>query len=229
VRKEMKEGKIKMRVLDLFSGLGGWSQAFKDRGHEVVTVDINPKFNPTIVADVMNLTPKDFEKYGQFDIILASPPCNCFSVASVYRHWDKDTKRPKDEETRHAIRLVGHTIWLILNLQPRWWILENPRGMMRKVLGKPVVTTYFASWQTENDNRKPVFKATDLWGVIPEGIKWKKPKTWQDAPRGARTGTQGIKDAELRAKIPYGLSLAVCLACERELKSINFSKKLVSE
>jgi hypothetical protein len=54
--------------------------------------------------------------------------------------------------------------------------------------------------------------------VIPKGIRWEKPKDWQKAPRGARAGIQGIKDTELRAKIPYGLSLAICLACERELK-----------
>lgn len=38
-----------MRVLDLFSGLGGWSAAFRDRGHEVITLDIEPKFKPDIV------------------------------------------------------------------------------------------------------------------------------------------------------------------------------------
>jgi len=48
-----------MRVLDLFSGLGGWSQAFKDRGHEVVTVDIAPKFAPIICKDIMELTPEE--------------------------------------------------------------------------------------------------------------------------------------------------------------------------
>jgi hypothetical protein len=67
-----------------------------------------------------------------------------------------------------------------------------------------------------HDKRKPSFKATDLWGVLPD-VKWDKPKTWVKAPRGSRTGTQGIKDSALRAKIPYGLSLAVCLACEREM------------
>lgn len=35
-----------MKVLDLFSGLGGWSAAFKDRGHTVFTVDVHPDFKP---------------------------------------------------------------------------------------------------------------------------------------------------------------------------------------
>ena len=81
-----------MKVLDLFSGLGGWSQAFKDRGHLVFTVDIEPKFKPNMTADILNLSAQDFPKVSSgWDVILASPPCNAFSVASVYRHW-KDGK-----------------------------------------------------------------------------------------------------------------------------------------
>jgi len=222
-----------MKVLDLFSGLGGWSEAFKKRGHNVITIDNNPRFNPDICKDIMELRPNyftdDLGNKVRFDIILASPPCNCFSVASVYRHWDKDTKLPKDQETKDAIKLIGHTINLILNLQPRWWILENPRGMLRRVLGVPPVTTYFASWATEKeiDLRRMAIrdyrpkgrtkKPTDLWGVIPKRIKWKEPKEWLAAPRGTSRGTQGLKDAALRAKIPYGLSEAVCIACEKDL------------
>ena len=37
-----------MNVLDLFCGLKGWSKAFKYRGHTVVTVDIERKFNPSL-------------------------------------------------------------------------------------------------------------------------------------------------------------------------------------
>ena len=215
-----------MKVIDLFSGLEGFSQAFKDRGHKVFTVDINPKFKPSLVADINNLTVKDFS--FKPDVILASPPCNCFSIASVYRHWDKETKRPKDQATLDAIVLVANTISLILRLGPRFWFLENPRGMLRRVLGIPPITTFFASWQSTkerailikafHDKRKPSLKPTDLWGVMPKRIKWKKPKPWQKAPRGSNTGLQGITDRDLRAKIPYGLSLAICKACEKEIK-----------
>ena len=46
----------KLRVLDLFAGEKGWSQAFADAGHEVVTVEINPAQNPTIVAEITKHT-----------------------------------------------------------------------------------------------------------------------------------------------------------------------------
>lgn len=225
-----------MKVLDLFSGLGGWSQSFKERGHEVVTVEIEQKFNPTICKNIMELTKEDFKQWIPFDVVLASPPCNCFSIASVYRHWDKETRRPKDQQTYDSIDLVGHTIKLILSVHPMYWILENPRGMLRNVLGKPQVTTYYASWGDWK------LKPTDLWGVIPPGIKWKKPKKWVKAPRGSHTGTQGIegnyikkswpknfthyvRDTSLRALIPYGLSESICLACENQCHNDNKNKE----
>jgi hypothetical protein len=216
-----------MKVLDLFSGLGGWSAAFKDRGHTVITVDNNPKFNPTICADINNLDIDRFiQEYGYPDVVLASPPCNHFSIASVYRHWDKDGN--PNPETIESIRLVGNTIRFILSLHPRYWILENPRGMMRRVIGKPSVTTFYAAYGM------PYLKPTDLWGVLPD-IQWNKPKKWLKAPRGAHSGIQGIDGAyvkawspngmseelralELRALVPYALSEAVCLACENGLK-----------
>ena len=41
---------MKLRVLDLFAGEKGWSQAFADAGHIVVTVELNPAQNPTICS-----------------------------------------------------------------------------------------------------------------------------------------------------------------------------------
>jgi site-specific DNA-cytosine methylase len=211
-----------MRVLDLFCGLKGWSEAFEKNGHEVITVDFLPKFKPTICADIFDLTALDFEKFGRFDVILASPPCNCFSVASLYRHWDNG--RPKDQATIKAIELVRHTLDIIHDLNPSFWVLENPRGMLRKVIGMP---NYQIS---QCQYGRSVMKPTDLWGVLPSSFIAKKCKPGspchEKASRSAKAGTQAINNsfsnlgsrgAELRAKIPYGLSEAVCLACEIEL------------
>ena len=215
----------KLKVIDLFSGLCGWSQAFKERGHDVFTVDIEEKFKPDLLADIMAITPGDFPlNFQSPDIILASPPCNCFSVASIRHYWENGY--PKNQKTLNAIRLVAHTHNLILSMFPRFWILENPRGMLRRVLGKPSVTTYFASWG------EMVLKPTDLWGVLPK-MNFRNPLKWEKAPRGSRSGIQGIlgksklhgeyknhyRASELRAKIPHALSLAVCIATEKEIES----------
>jgi len=91
-------------------------------------------------------------------------------------------------------------------------ILADEEEMMRRVLGKPFVKTSFAAWGNKN------LKPTDLWGNLPSMV-FPIATKWEKAPRGSRTGTQGIKDPAERAKIPYGLSLALCKATEDWLRS----------
>jgi site-specific DNA-cytosine methylase len=221
-----------MYVLDLFSGLGGWSKAFVERGHRVVTIDIEPKFKPTICKDIMTLTAEDIPDFDEIDLILASPPCNCFSVASIYRHWNKDGT-PKDQRTLDAIKLVRHTLDIIESLNPTFWFMENPRGMLRKVIGLPTSTI------TQCQYGRGIMKSTDLWGEFPKSFVPKKcnnrDSCHASAKRGSHSGTQGIDlkaykknrfaydvpggggNSALRAEIPYGLSLAVCKAVEKDL------------
>jgi len=209
-----------MNVLDLFSGLGGFSQAFKDKGHNVCTVDIDNKFNPDVCKDIMNITKDTFngilEYYGalngnkEFQVILASPPCNCFSVASIGHHWKNGLP---DEDTKKSIEIIKHTLNLIIDLHPKYWFLENPRAMLRTIIGNPPVTVYYA--QYGEDRLKP----TDIWGRHPKGFKDmqiadKSLLDYTKAPRGSHTGTQGLKNPEERAKIPYQLSETICKLCE---------------
>ena len=42
-----------LRVLDVFCRTGSVSCVFVDEGYEVVFLDINPKFEPTLLADVL--------------------------------------------------------------------------------------------------------------------------------------------------------------------------------
>jgi len=196
----------------MFSGLGGFSQAFKDRGHDIVTIDIEKKFKPTICLDIMKITSKELiEGYGEFDVILASPPCNCFSCMSIPRYWKNGLPL---KEAKDAIELVKHTLNLIYDILPKYWFLENPMGMLRTVIGNPPVQIFYA--QYGEDRLKP----TDVWGRHPKGFKEmqiadKSLLDYTPCPRGTKIGgTQGLKNAEVRAKIPYKLSETICKLCE---------------
>ena len=50
-----------MRLLELFSGTGSVGKVFRARGWEVVSVDIDPKMQPTLVADIATF---DFRALG---------------------------------------------------------------------------------------------------------------------------------------------------------------------
>lgn len=200
--------------VDFFSGLGGFSQAFRDRGWNVFTVDIDERFEPTLCSDIMDVEPRQLPHRA--DVVLMSPPCNCFSIASVSKHWNRD-KTPK-ETAEKSIGYVKRALWLKDQLEPDFWVLENPRGMLQHVLGRPRLTFYQAMFGTRGQ------KATQFWGNIPDAFvsyvlyrQKVKDFTWEKAPRGSKTGTQGIKDRAERAKIPYELSLLLCSSVEDAL------------
>ena len=77
-----------MRVLDLFSGMGGFSEAFLLAGDEVVRVENNPLLSEvprTSMEDVLAMRDRLhlFHAQGQpirsCDVLLAGPPCREFS------------------------------------------------------------------------------------------------------------------------------------------------------
>ena len=53
------------------------------RGWEVITVDCERKFSPTICCDIMNL---DYKSFGKFDYLHAGVPCTTYSIASCKRN-----------------------------------------------------------------------------------------------------------------------------------------------
>lgn len=207
-----------MRILDLFAGLGGWSAPFIERGHEVVTSDIDPRFGCTVTGDFMEHDTRSLlHDIGSYDLILASPPCEAFSVASISHHWKGGIGAyvPKSDAAIVGIALLELTVQFCESLGVPF-LIENPRGVMRKMgavehLQRRTVTYC----QYGQRNMKP----TDLFGPGPDGWVPRLPCRNGDpchdrAPRGAKTGTQGIKGYAERSKIPYALALEVCEAME---------------
>lgn len=206
-----------MRVLELFSGSGTIAKAFRERGYEVITIDNEKKFNPDIVMDILNINSEILRNIGKIDIIWASPPCTSFSVASISSNWTGGFRAyiPKTEKARLGIKLVDKTNEIIFNIKPKYWFIENPRGVLRKlniINGKRNTLTYCQY----GDNR---MKPTDIWTNcetwIPKNMCKNGDKCHVSAPRGSSTGTQGLKNAYERGIIPIELAREIVLSCER--------------
>jgi hypothetical protein len=110
-------------MLDLCSGLGGASQAMRERGWTVITLDNDPRFGCGITADLLT-----WQWHGPApDLVWASPPCTEFSRESM--PWCRTGNVPD-------MRLVEAARRLVEAIRPRYWVLENVRGAM-PYLGPP--------------------------------------------------------------------------------------------
>ena len=196
--------KTKYRCLDLFSGTGSIANAFRRAGFDVVTVDNNANFNADYIVDIFKL---DYKSLGYFDVVWASPPCTCFSVASISTHWMRkgNIYTSKTDDADIAIKIIELTKDIISYIEPAYWFIENPRGMLRKMPimnGLPRNTITYCQY---GDTR---MKPTDIWGIFPKDfpiMACKNGDTCHErAPRGSNRGTQGLKNKIDRARIPKG-------------------------
>lgn len=198
-----------MKILELFCGTKSFSNIAEELGHNCITLDINPIFKPTLCCDIMNfqVVPNAFE------FVWASPPCESFSVASIGKNWENG--KPKSLKALKGLELLDKTIHIISIINPKYWIIENPRCMTRTIINDIFIkygikdfhrTT--VSYCQYGDNR---MKPTDIWTNINFYGKCCKnnDNCHEKAPRGSRTGTQGLKNNIERGKIPRQLCLTI--------------------
>jgi hypothetical protein len=194
-----------MKTLELFCGTKSFSKVMDQEGFKTLTIDNNPRFKPDICLDL--LKSDIVTLHEPIYILWASPPCTAFSVASIGKNW-RDNK-PISENAKLGLELLDKTIDLIKITKPTYWFIENPRGMMRTQINdlfqKHNITDFkrvTVSYCQYGDTR---MKPTDIWTNLNNwnGKLCKNGSSCHiSAPRGSRTGTQGLKNAVDRGVIP---------------------------
>jgi hypothetical protein len=207
-----------VRIVELFAGLCGWTSAADLELDVVVTTDLDPRFETTVTADVLDrdLGARLLDALGgRPDVVLASPPCEAFSVLQIGRNWtgptDVPPHAPKTERAELALRIVERTRELLDELAPAYYVIENPRAKLRKL---PVVADLERRTVTYCQLGEPFMKPTDLWGGFPpslvlpatcdtrkgdivdvDGLPFVTDAAGEpchvSAPRGSKTGIQG--------------------------------------
>ena len=210
-----------MKVLELFAGTQSIGKEFKARGHEVFSVEWDKDFeNISLYADISKLTATEIlEKFGHPDVIWASPDCTTFSVAAISKHRKRNPENGNLEPITDYAKFCDvtdqHVLDLIKELNPTFFFIENPRGAMRKMEWMQGIPRYTITYCQYGDSR---MKPTDIWTNHPDP-QFKPPCKNGDpchmrAPRGSRTGTQGLKGAKERARIPEQFCKHIVDICE---------------
>jgi hypothetical protein len=183
--------------IDLCSGKKGWSKPF-EIDHEVISIDINKKLKPTIQADV-NYLP--LRKKLNPDVLLMSPACDNFTLMS--NQWPKIG-------IKDALTLVGSCLEAVNYLQPKKWLMANPKGRLRWFIGKPTNSIYYSDYDFNYKAQKP----TDLWGNIslpmPKAIR--RPRTKLNGKHTKNFYQSFGSNPADNAEIPFGVALAVKVA-----------------
>jgi len=193
-----------LKVLELFAGSCSFSNVAATYGFETYTTDIKQFGDINNVSDIFDFDYKNLD--FQPDIIWASPPCTTFSVASCGKHWtapdENGLRYPKTNEAEVGLKILEKTIEIMHYLNPKYYFIENPRGLMRKMLLVQPFDRYTVSYCQYGDTR---MKPTDIWTNLEFDAKLCKngATCHEAAPRGSRTGTQGLKNNHERSKIPY--------------------------
>lgn len=210
-----------MKVLELFAGTRSISKAFEARGHETFSIEWSEDFeNISLRADVSTVTADMIlERFGRPDVIWASPDCTTFSIAAISHHRRKNPETgnldPVSDYAKFCDEVDQHVLDLIRALKPRFWFIENPRGGMRKMVWMKGIPRYTVTYCQYGDKR---MKPTDIWTNHP-APRFRPPckngaSCHERAPRGSRTGTQGLKGSKERSVIPAALCEHIVDICE---------------
>lgn len=203
-----------MNILELHASSTSFGEVAREQGHSVESHLLEHFNEPSSLV--------------RYDLIWFSPPCKGFSVASIGTHWGggKGGYLPITEVSLRAIENLELILKVLRDFSHTFYVIENPRGLMRKMGQMQDFPRRTVTYCQYGDNR---MKPTDIWSNIPKWVS--RPMCsngdpcHQSAPRGSRRGSQGLKTKAQKAKIPRELCIEILESCELALLATSPRKR----
>ncbi len=161
-------------LVGFFTGTGSAGRAFRVRGWEVFSVDIDASAEPTLVAEVLHLQPADLPT--RVGCVWASPPCTRYSRTRTR------ARTPRDLDGSDA--LVRKVLSVIDRYGGPDWFMADPQTDLLKsreeAAGLPMRAADYCK------HGKPDRKRTPIWASI--GWVLQRPLCMHNCPAsdGAR-------------------------------------------
>jgi len=194
--------KVVLKGLDLYNGLGGWSDGMVSEGFVVLGVEINPEIAelykyPCLVTDVRNLSGYMF---SDFDVIVGSPPCRDFTILN-----DATWKVKKNPE--HGLTMVYAFLRIVEEAKPKYWLMENVVGLEKYLKQKPRYSNV----------KLTRYMKRSFWGNFPPFL------IPLESGRGKQRETTGWDKLAKwkRARIPFPVASSLGRALKRGLDEEN--------
>ena len=216
-----------MKVLELFSVTRSIGKAFEKRNHNVYSIEWDKRHKKIDwYVDIGTITAQDIiDRFGIPDVIWCSFDCTSYSIAAISHHRRKeedgnlapvsDYAKFCDNVNQNVLKMIKELLQLNPNLI---YFIENPRGGLRKMNFMKDLPRYTITYCKYGDSR---MKPTDIWTNHPNPNFKPMCKNGDPchtpAPRGSKTGTQGLKNSIERSKIPEQLCEHIVKICENYL------------
>lgn len=215
-------------LLSLFDYTGAWAKPFSNAGWKVMLWDKQVEGNLLERLSWIRLLIEEEQGEAQIDGLLAAPPCTDFAGSGAMywperdsgeRWWpdidENDWERLYfDTSTELSITLVEAVLLLKDWLQPRFWVIENPKGRLDTLV--PELQSYRRMNFDPCDYGDPYTKKTILWGEFNTNLKRKPVEPeFVIASNGDRyskmhwhTPGRGEKTKIIRSTTPAGFAKA---------------------
>jgi hypothetical protein len=197
-------GNRRLKIFELFKGTGSVGKIANKLGLDVVSLDLEAKYEPDILTDILEWDYTKWAKDNNFkpDLIWSSPPCNTYSPL-VYPLKERNPKTaiPYSKRAKLGTQILYRTLEIIdyfMKLNPNLlFVIENPKGMMRndrKIKKLGIDTTTYCAY---GDFKR---KLTDFFNNVPGGLQLKEIAPCPNPEM--ITPVQNLKTIEERYSIP---------------------------
>lgn len=168
------------KIIDLFSGCGGFSTGFQKAGFEVIkAVEFdkqiansyiqNHKGTKMLAEDIAKVDNENYFSKHEADIIIGGPPCQGFSMSGLRIRDNSFKEDPRNYLFKHYLNIV--TI-----VKPDFFVFENVKGILTMNNGKIFNEIIKAFSEKSNFEGTQYFISFKLVKVVEFGIPQKRER-----------------------------------------------------